>query len=341
MQSRPHNLTDDAVATAVSEGWDLPATAASYLPVGYGSHHWAVEDAGGGLWFASVDVVPLDDRDGGVFRLTAALGVAVAARDSGLSFVVAPLRTRDGALLRQLRGGYVIALYPFVNGRAGGFGDELDPAEGTELTGLLRSLHGVPPASCDTTWGSVGVETFAVQGRDRLEAALAGVNHQQWQGPYGEHLRRLLARHTDDVDLAFRRHDELVAGAGSQTDRLVLTHGEPHPGNVIRTPEGPVLVDWDTALLGPPERDLWLLDTRTGGRASDEYTALTGRPLRSELLSGYQLGWWLADVAVFVELLRHATEETADTAWSWEALDGTLHALASPPTRSTASRTTR
>ena len=90
MQSQPHDLTDDAVATAVSEGWDVPATAASYLPVGYGSHHWAVEDAGGGLWFASVDVVPLDDRDGGVFRLTAALGVAVAARDSGLSFVVAP-----------------------------------------------------------------------------------------------------------------------------------------------------------------------------------------------------------------------------------------------------------
>ena len=298
MQSQPHDLIDDAVATAVSQGWDVPATAASYLPVGYGSHHWAVEDAGGGLWFASVDVVPLDDRDGGVIRLTAALGVAVAARDSGLSFVVAPLRTRDGALLRH-------------------------------------------PASCDITWGPVGVETFAVQGRDRLEAALAGVGHQQWQGRYGEHLRRLLARHTDDVDLAFRRHDELMAGAGSQTDRFVLTHGEPHPGNVIRTPEGPVLVDWDTALLGPPERDVWLLDTRTGEQASDEYTALTGRALRSELLSGYQLGWWLADVAVFVELLRHATEETADTAWSWEALDGTLHALVSPPPRSTAPRTTR
>ena len=43
-----------------------------------------------------------------------------------------------------------------------------------------------------------------------------------------------------------------------------MTHGEPHAGNVMRTDEGRLLVDWDTVALAPPERDLWMLVV--GGR---------------------------------------------------------------------------
>ncbi len=35
---------------------------------------------------------------------------------------------------------------------------------------------------------------------------------------------------------------------------MVLTHGEPHPGNTLMTNGGWVVVDWDTTLIA--ERDL-------------------------------------------------------------------------------------
>ncbi len=54
----------------------------------------------------------------------------------------------------------------------------------------------------------------------------------------------------------------------SREDRLVITHGEPHAANVMGSPGGLVLVDWDTVLLAPPERDLW-------GIADDESPCLT------------------------------------------------------------------
>ena len=50
-----------------------------------------------------------------------------------------------------------------------------------------------------------------------------------------------------------RRVDE-ASGAD-----LVVTHGEPHPGNLVMVEDSPVLVDWDTVGLAPPERDLWLV----------------------------------------------------------------------------------
>ena len=40
---------------------------------------------------------------------------------------------------------------------------------------------------------------------------------------------------------------------GTGLEWVVVTHGEPHVGNAIRTEAGWMLVDWDTTLLAPPE----------------------------------------------------------------------------------------
>ncbi len=332
MQTRPGDLSDSVVAVAVSDGWNLPSTTVVYEPVGYGSHHWTVEDAAGGLWFASVDVLDEQDPRASFDHLAAALNVAAEARAAGLSFVVAPVRTPDGDVLCPLYGRYALALYPHVAGESGNFNDSLSPDDAAELIGLLCSLHDVRHEA--DFRASVGVETFALPGRAGLEAVLCDLaTTDGWPGPYGERLRSLLARHRDDVTRVLREHDRLVAVAGPSANRMVLTHGEPHPGNLIRTSDGMALVDWDTALLAPSERDLWLLDARTGGLAAAEYTAQSGRPLSRDLLTRYDLAWSLADLAVFVELLQKTPDTTADTAWSWDALRGTLNDLTAWPHR--------
>ncbi len=60
----------------------------------------------------------------------------------------------------------------------------------------------------------------------------------------------------------------------------MLTHGEPHRGNTIVTATGVVLVDWDTCLLAPPERDLWLLVGEEPG-IRERYATRTGTTLDS------------------------------------------------------------
>jgi hypothetical protein len=103
------------------------------------------------------------------------------------------------------------------------------------------------------------------------------------------------------------------------TGAFVLTHGEPHPANTIITTEGLVLIDWDTALLVPPERDLW---TVAGNDASvlEAYTAATGRPVIDEVLTCYRLSWDINEIALYVALLRNQHTDTADTAESWRNL---------------------
>ena len=322
MQSRPPDLPDAALAAAISDGWGIDAATVTYRPVGYGSHHWSVEDGRGGRWFTSVDVLDVAAPDASLRRLSAALEVAGTARAAGLAYVVAPVPATDGSVLRQLAGGYALAVYPHVDGEPGSFGDELSPADATELTGMLCALHDLPPAAAS----GIVTEDFKVPDRESLEAALRETPGE-WPGLYGERLRTLLARHADAVGEVLAEHDRLTSGSAARPDRFVVTHGEPHPGNLMHTPGGLVLIDWETARLAPPERDVWLLEARTRDGAADDYAARSGRRLDPGLLTRYRLAWALADVALFVDLLRHTSDQTVDTAWSWDALRGTLEDL--------------
>jgi spectinomycin phosphotransferase len=159
---------------------------------------------------------------------------------------------------------------------------------------LLRRLHAV-------TGIDAPVEDFAVPARADLEAALDDLGSAWTCGPYGEPARAALATGVDSVRARLAEYDALVP-----TDRSgwVVTHGEPHPQNVLDTSEGVVLVDWDTVKLGPPERDLWMLPE--GG----------GDPALRRL---YSLWWDLSEVAIYTSWFRAPHARTADIekGWSW------------------------
>jgi spectinomycin phosphotransferase len=99
----------------------------------------------------------------------------------------------------------------------------------------------------------------------------------------------------------------------------VVTHGEPHGGNLMRVGESYVLVDWDTVALAPPERDLWML-VDDDEEAAKGYAEATGRELDAAAMSFFRLRWDLADVASFSDLLRSPHEQTEDTEWAYDAL---------------------
>ncbi len=67
----------------------------------------------------------------------------------------------------------------------------------------------------------------------------------------------------------------------------VVCHGDVHPGNVLPTDDGPVLIDWDLRCLAPPGWDHAALMTwteRWGGAAGmyDSFAEGYGRSLRGE-----------------------------------------------------------
>jgi spectinomycin phosphotransferase len=162
----------------------------------------------------------------------------------------------------------------------------------------------------------IGLE---LPGRHHLEAALRELNETWVGGPYSEPARQALAEHASDVAAAIALADRLADDVASRNADWVVTHGEPHEVNVMRTAESRVLVDWDTVALAPPERDLWMVLGESGDEAKI-YTDATGRQIDDVAVTFYRLTWDLKDIAEWLNLLRSPHHETDDTVQTYERL---------------------
>ena len=96
--------------------------------------------------------------------------------------------------------------------------------------------------------------------------------------------------------------------------------GEPHPGNVFRSRSGALhLIDWDTAGLALPERDLWDV-AGPGSAEAAQYTALTGRPVSPVAAEAYRIRWALDDIRLAGRDFHGPHERTPDTELTWTTL---------------------
>lgn len=180
-----------------------------------------------------------------VFRLASApvvvrIGASTALRHrvEKVVHVATWLAEHDVPAVRLLAGvpqpvthdGYVATIWEAVP--AGG-----KRPRGRDLGKLLRRIHDLPqPASWLPKWRPLADVRARIGEAAELDSAL------------------------DPADLAFLldRHDDVA----DQLSRLEfpsepsLVHGDAHLGNLIPSPAGPVLCDFDSSSYGPPEWDL-------------------------------------------------------------------------------------
>ena len=187
-----------------------------------------------------------------------------------------------------------------------------------KVLGLLGRLHSVDLSDVP----EARREDFTVPNRAALMVALQDRDRACETGPYGERARLLLCQRADEIAWLLNRYDALTVGAAAETDRLVLTHGEPHAANTIASPDGRMLIDWDTALIAPPERDLsMLLDPPASASAvPTAYSLARTVDVSRELLDLYRMLWDLMEIAGYVAFFRSPHSETADAAESWKNL---------------------
>jgi spectinomycin phosphotransferase/16S rRNA (guanine(1405)-N(7))-methyltransferase len=324
MLTRPGDLSDAELLSSLAEGWDLNVASLEYRAVGFGSHHWCATDTGGHRWFLTVDdldakrISAEEPLETAFERLQGALATARALRDAGAAFVVSPIPARDGPVVRRISTRYALALYPHIDGRSGPGGYE-SVADRLAVLDLIVRVHTSP----DTLTRNTPVDDFAVARRDELMRALDDLARPWHEGPYAEPTRRLLSGHAAEITSRLDRYDQLAAEARDQRHRVVLTHGEPHSGNVMVTATGRMLIDWDTTMIAPPERDLWTLES-SDGTVAETYTKVTGTPVLSSMLDLYRLRWDLTEVALYTRLFRRPHIDDANARESWEDLSSYL-----------------
>lgn len=290
MRTPPESPSEDDVLQIVGTQWEPRAVRARYLPVGFGAHHWRIDDPDGAALFATLDL-PAGFRTGELI-LSAYRG-AVELAEEGFTGVVAPLRSRGGELVAATAGGW-LSVTPWLDGRSPDEAEACAPSHVERVVALLQQLHACPPPRSAPVWSPRIAPGLA----HRMGAELAA----PWgAGPLGEEARQLLSGVGDELATWEARYHRLAAQARRQRDRWVPTHGEPHHANQFLDASGLRLVDWETLAVAPPERDL--RDLPAEARAAlivDE-----------EMIALFDLEWRLMEIEVYAHWFRapHAGSE--------------------------------
>lgn len=329
----PETFSDRDLLVALTGHWNLRADSVRYVPKGAGSYHWVVAALGHSRYFVTVDDLDTkpwisDQREASFGGLRVAYETArVLESRAGLSWVVGPLQASDGSVIVRLSDRYAVSVYPFVEGVAGRWGDRVPRHRRAALLRQLAGLHQV------TGQVDAGItrRPLDLPERPLLRAALDALGRPWRGGPYAEPARQALAGRAETVTGWLAELDGLARSlAAAQEEQLVVTHGEPHPGNLIMTGQGLRLIDWDTAALALPERDLWMLDDGSAG-AFGPYVEVTGRSVNGTAVRFFRLAWTLSDIASFAAMFRAPHQQTRWTGQQWSGFLRLLGGAQSAP----------
>jgi spectinomycin phosphotransferase len=326
--TQPTDLDRGQLEAVLERHWGLRAVELEYLPVGFGGHHWLAVDSRETRRFVTADDLDAGfqhgpDTNSAFVALGRAYRTAAVLRDEAkLDFVVAPLPDAEGAVIRRLDDRYAVTVWPFVEGESGSDGSYESANDRRQMGRILGRLH----AATDRVPVALPrKDDFAVPSREALAAAIRDLDRPWASGPFAEPARQLLRGSASDVERRFREYDELASQLRGTSESWVITHGEPHSANVIRDVRGGLqLVDWDTTLFAPRERDLrMVLDEDMTGW--DEYVGVAGSvSLDRRALRLYATWWDLAEICLFIDVFRRPHQRTEDTEVAWRALTGYL-----------------
>lgn len=325
------DLSPVSIGQCLAKHWQLEEALLTYLPLGFGSHHWLATFPGGQTLFVTADSI-VDSPDS-ADTLHRSMTTAWRLRHrADIVEVVAALPTMTGELVVPVNERWLMAVFPFLPLERGAWGAFRNEADSNQGLRLVARIHQV-----DRSLVSPDLpvrETFLIPHRDSMIERLGKPG--EWNsGPYGEATRELLHRHSDAIRAGFALHDRLATLALAEPDDWVVTHGEPHAGNILRRADadGMVIVDWDTCAYAPRERDLWQLfpPDSTSVDYLQEYLAVTslGREAISEdRLALYRLRWDLEEIAIYSHWFAKEHEDTEDMRGGWNGLVSSVELLA-------------
>ena len=228
--------------------------------------------------------------------------------------------TRAGQVVGSLDTRHALTLFPYLDAASGRFEDLIDDRDRAAIIDMLAMLHTAIPTGIQVPTRPLELAT-----RQVIDQALASLGVPWTGGPYAEPGRDLLARYERPLRQALSRFDGVVGRVREAGGPYVITHGEPHPGNLLRTRAGLCLIDWDMTALARPERDLWWVIS--GDQDAARYSRRTGWTVSQDALALYRLRWDLDDVAGFLSHIRGPHQRTADTLMFWTELQKTLDAI--------------
>ena len=239
-------IQDEIILGCLRQNYGLNGAQVTFLPLGADRHtavYRAITDDGNAYF------VKLRSGDFDAMSII----VPKLLHDQGNHRVIAPLSTGSQTLWANL-GDFKLTLFPFVEGR-NGYDIDLTDQHWIDLGRALRTVHtaAIPPDFADR----IQQETYSDTWRETVKAFQKQAETTTFRDPIAATLATFLNHERDTIGKLVARAEYLAAIMRTQPTRFVLCHADIHAANIlIDANDDLYVVDWDTLMMAPKERDL-------------------------------------------------------------------------------------
>src|SRR5713226_7285727 len=211
-------------------------------------------------------------------------------------------------------------LYPHFDGKSGSE-VALSPEQWITLGETLRAVHTV--ILPEDLRRRVTRESYSPQNRTVLKKLDTQVEHRLFDDLLAARFAAFWTSKRGEIQAVVDRAEQLAQDMRNRTADLVTCHSDLHAGNVLLgTDHTLAIVDWDSPILAPKERDLMFVGGGVGGiwtNASETEWFYTGYgPTRIDpiAIAYYRYERIVADLVAYGEKIFEAQGSEEDRAES-------------------------
>ncbi len=184
----------------------------------------------------------------------------------GIKQIIPPLTTQTGQLWASLNP-FKVMLYPFVEGH-NGFEKKLSNEQWVIFGEALKRFHTADLPLTITS--NINKETFSPRWRNTVKMFLARIEKETFDEPVAIELAAFLKTKKDETLELVKRTEQFAQTLLEQLPEFILCHADIHGWNLLIDGNGALyMVDWDTLIFAPKERDLMFIG---GGLGDSGYT---------------------------------------------------------------------
>lgn len=303
-------IADEKIVTCLSKAYGLHVRSLDFLAWGadINTAVYRAIDADESAYFVKMRRDNFDEMS---------LIVPSYLHEQGIMHISAPLKATSGALWVTLED-YHLSVSPFIAGH-NGFETHLTDAQWNTLGATLKRLHTAPVPN--GLQSQLQCETFNDHFRQKVAHFQQMVANTDFHEPISAALADLLRTQRQTISYMIGRASHLAMQLQENTPDYVLCHADIHAGNVLIDDEGQLyVVDWDTVMLAPKERDLMFI----GGGIGSEWRGKRGieqfyegygpTEINSMALAYYRYERIVEDIAAYCEEIWLSGQSDTDRA---------------------------
>lgn len=240
------DLKDETITECLKDAYGLDVAEISFLPLGadFNTAVYRITTSSQVDYFLKLRRGEFIDASVSVPKYLASFGIKQ---------VIPPLTAKTRQLWTSLAS-FKAILYPYVEGR-NGVETKLSEDQWVQFGAAIKKLHStnIP----NTLTSGTPREVFSSKWRETVKAFLMRIENEVFEEPVAVKMALFLKSKSSEILKLVERAEKLAATIQKQPLEYSLCHADIHGWNLIVDKEEALyIVDWDTLIFAPKERDL-------------------------------------------------------------------------------------